>query len=103
MTAVDFIRAAVSAEHKIHRVFFYGDGVLNSANNTPSATQKEWQKLSQTLQLELAICVTAATKRNLISRENPTSHSLIANRFTVSGLGQLADLAMHCDRVITFR
>ncbi len=103
MTATRFIRAAISAGHNIHRVFFYGDGVLNSAINSPSTTQSDWQQLNHAHQIELAICVTAATKRNLISTQHPKSHNLIAEHFIVSGLGQLADLAMHCDRVITFR
>ncbi len=102
-TAIAFIHALATAGHKTQRVFFYSDGVLNAANDRPSATQKKWQDLSVDLKIELDVCITAATKRGLISTDNSTSHNLIADQFEVSGLGQMADLAMHCDRVITFR
>ncbi len=102
-TAVNFIHALTAAGHKTHRVFFYSDGVLIAANNAPTTTQKEWQQLSQNLKIELVVCITAATKRGLIPTDTPKSHHLIAEQFEVSGLGQMADLAMHCDRIITFR
>lgn len=102
-TAINFINAAALAGHSTYRVFFYGNGVFNASIDRPSATQVNWQELSKTLQIELVICVTAAIKRNLIPAKSPKSQTLIAEHFTVSGLGQLAELAMHCDRVITFR
>ena len=44
-TAYHFARAAISQEHEIYRVFFYGDGVLNA--NSLSISPQDETNLSQ--------------------------------------------------------
>jgi tRNA 2-thiouridine synthesizing protein D len=106
-SAALFVRAALEANHDIHRVFFYGEGVLNaktSPSNSQPATLELWQQLQLEYDLDLTVCVSAAKNRHMLA---PTGSDplddQVATGFTVSGLGQLADAAAYCDRLITFR
>jgi tRNA 2-thiouridine synthesizing protein D len=86
-TAYQFTKAALEKGHKIHRVFFYHDGVNNATKLTEPPQDdrnivQRWQKL-------------AALRRGL-KEEN------LAEGFRISGLGQLIESGIQADRLVTF-
>ena len=103
-SALDFAKSVLKQGHKLHRVFFYGHGVLNASNQS-SSLRTQWQSLQREYQLDLVICVASAHKHKLIDPTLPSNpqQQQLPKGFTLSGLGQLADAAAHCDRLITFR
>ena len=99
-TAFQFAKAALEKGHKIHRVFFYHDGVNNSTRLTEPPQDdrhivQRWQKLAADHKLDLVVCVAAALRRG-IKEEN------LAEGFRISGLGQLIETGIQADRLVTF-
>jgi tRNA 2-thiouridine synthesizing protein D len=99
-TAYQFAKAALEKGHKIHRVFFYHDGVNNSTRLTEPPQDdrhivQRWQKLAADHKLDLVVCVAAALRRG-IKDEN------LAEGFRISGLGQLIETGIQADRLVTF-
>jgi len=99
-TAYQFTKAALEKGHKIHRVFFYHDGVYNSTRLTEPPQDdrnivQRWQKLAADHKLDLVVCVAAALRRG-IKDEN------LAEGFRISGLGQLVESGIQADRLVTF-
>ena len=99
-TAYQFAKAALEKGHKIHRVFFYHDGVNNSTRLTEPPQDdrhivQRWQKLAADHKLDLVVCVAAALRRG-IKEEN------LAEGFRISGLGQLIETGIQADRLVTF-
>ncbi len=99
-TAFQFAKAALEKGHKIHRVFFYHDGVNNSTRLTEPPQDdrhivQRWQKLAADHKLDLVVCVAAALRRG-IKEEN------LAEGFRISGLGQLIESGIQADRLVTF-
>jgi len=110
-SAYQFAVAVLNQGHKLHRVFFYQDGVHN-ATNLATPTQDEfnlplaWQRLANDHNLDLVVCIAAALRRGLLdeseaARYGKPSHNL-ASEFTISGLGQLVEAAVISDRLISF-
>lgn len=110
-SAYQFALSALKQGHKVHRVFFYQDGVHNAtALAAPPQDefdlQKAWQLLTETYNLDLVVCIAAALRRGILDsneakRYNKPAHNL-ANDFTLSGLGQLVEAAAASDRLISF-
>jgi tRNA 2-thiouridine synthesizing protein D len=99
-TAYQFAKAALEKGHKIHRVFFYHDGVNNSTRLTEPPQDdrhivQRWQKLAADHKLDLVVCVAAALRRG-IKEDN------LAEGFRISGLGQLIESGIQADRLVTF-
>jgi len=99
-TAYQFAKAALEKGHKVHRVFFYHDGVNNSTRLTEPPQDdrhivQRWQKLAKDHKLDLVVCVAAALRRG-IKEEN------LAEGFRISGLGQLIETGIQADRLVTF-
>jgi len=99
-TAFQFAKAALEKGHKIHRVFFYHDGVNNSTRLTEPPQDdrhivQRWQKLAADHKIDLVVCVAAALRRG-IKEEN------LAEGFRISGLGQLIETGIQADRLVTF-
>jgi tRNA 2-thiouridine synthesizing protein D len=99
-TAYQFTKAALEKGHKIHRVFFYHDGVNNSTRLTEPPQDdrhivQRWQKLAADHKVDLVVCVAAALRRG-IKEEN------LAEGFRISGLGQLIESGIQADRLVTF-
>ena len=99
-TAYQFVKAALEKGHKIHRVFFYHDGVNNSTRLTEPPQDdrhivQRWQKLAADHKIDLVVCVAAALRRG-IKEEN------LAEGFRISGLGQLIESGIQADRLVTF-
>jgi tRNA 2-thiouridine synthesizing protein D len=99
-TAYQFAKAALEKGHKIHRIFFYHDGVNNSTRLTEPPQDdrhivQRWQKLAADHKVDLVVCVAAALRRG-IKEEN------LAEGFRISGLGQLIETGIQADRLVTF-
>jgi len=99
-TAFLFTKAAVENGHTVSRIFFYHDGVNNSTSLTePPQDDRNivdrWSKIAEEHKIDLVVCVAAALRRG-IRNEN------LAKGFRISGLGQLIEAGIQCDRLITF-
>lgn len=110
-SALQFCQAALDAGHSIGRVFFYSDGVYNANEllSPPSDevnTQQRWQQLAQAHQLDLVVCIAAAVRRGVLNAEEAArydkANTNLSPPFQVSGLGQLVEAAVECDRCISF-
>ncbi len=89
-SAYQFCKAALAAGHKIHRVFFYHDGVDNATRLTEPPQDdrnvvNRWSKLGQEHALDLVVCVAAALRRGI-------KDEMLAPGFRISGLGQLIEI-----------
>jgi len=110
-TALRFARAAIAAGHSIYRVFLYHDGVnCGNALITPPQDEnnipEQWAELAKTHDIDLVVCVASALRRGILDqteadRYEKANHNL-AEGFEISGLGQLVEATIVCDRVITF-
>ena len=87
-----FAKAAIEEGHTIFRVFFYHDGVNNGTRlATPPQDDRHipnrWSELAKENNIDLVLCVAADN---------------IAEKFRISGLGQLIEAGIQADRMITF-
>jgi tRNA 2-thiouridine synthesizing protein D len=110
-SAYQFTRAALEKGHEVMRVFFYHDGVNNGTRlTTPPQDdrhiQKRWSALAEEHGVDLVVCVAAAQRRGIVdadeARRNGKDADNIAPGFRISGLGQLIEAAIECDRMVTF-
>lgn len=95
-----FAKAALAKGHEVWRVFFYHDGVNNASKLTEPPQDdrnivSRWSKLNEEHGVDLVVCVAAALRRG-IKEEN------LAQGFRISGLGQLVEAGIKCDRLVTF-
>lgn len=100
-SAYQFAKAALAGGHEIARVFFYQDGVLNATKlMDPQADDRhitrQWSTLGTENNVEFIVCVAAAKRRGIVE-------DVVAEGFTIGGLGMLTDLAIEADRLVTFR
>lgn len=98
-SAYNFIVAALEKDHEITGVFFYNDGVINSTKlmDPPQDDRhigKRWTELGEK-GIDLIVCIAAAKRRGI-------NKDVIAPNFRIAGLGQLVDMAIKSDRLITF-
>jgi len=110
-SAYQFAQALLQAGHKLHRIFFYQDGVHNASSlcSPPQDEQNlaaNWQALAQRHQVDMVVCVAAALRRGVLNKEEAerykkNTHNL-AEPFTIGGLGQLVEAAVVSDRLVTF-
>ncbi len=99
-SAYQFACAATALGHEVVRVFFYHDGVNNSSNLTEPPQDdrhvvNRWSELASKHNVDLVVCVAAALRRGM-------KKELLAAGFQISGLGQLVDAGVKCDRLVTF-
>lgn len=110
-SAYQFALSVLNQGHKVHRVFFYQDGVQN-ATNLAAPPQDEfdlqhaWQNLAKEHNLDLVVCIAAALRRGILDsteskRYDKPAHNL-AHEFSLSGLGQLVEAAAISDRLVSF-
>ena len=95
-----FCKAAIEKGHEVSRVFFYHDGVNNASKLTEPPQDdrnvvSRWSKLAEEHGVDLVVCVAAALRRG-IREEN------LAAGFRISGLGQLVEVGIEADRLVTF-
>lgn len=99
-SAYNFIQAALKKGHEIAGVFLYHDGV-NNVNNLmdPPADDRHisnrWSELGEKNGIDIVVCIAAAKRRGI-------AESNLAKGARISGLGQLNELALNADRLITF-
>jgi tRNA 2-thiouridine synthesizing protein D len=98
-SAWNFTVAAMSKGHEIAGVFFYNDGVLN-ANKLmePPADDrnivKRWSELGAK-GVDIVVCIAAGKRRGIVDAN-------LAANIRISGLGQLVEMTLNADRMITF-
>ncbi len=110
-SAYQFAVATLNQGHRLHRVFFYQDGIHNSTSLAAPPQdefnlQQAWQQLAKEHDLDLVVCIAAALRRGVLNeseakRYDKTSHNL-AEGFNISGLGQLVEAAVISDKLINF-
>jgi tRNA 2-thiouridine synthesizing protein D len=99
--ALRFARAALEAGHEIPLVFFYHDGVYAADGDRPSTQQSAWQSLVDQHRIPLAVCIGAASRRELVEESAPDG-GRICQGFDVVGLGQYIGALIESDRLVTF-
>ena len=110
-SAYQFTKAALAKGHEIFRVFFYHDGVNNATRlavprqDDRNITQ-QWTELQKEHNLDLVVCIAAAQRRGLMDEDEAKRQGKdatnIAEGFRISGLGQLIEAGIECDRLVTF-
>ncbi|KHT28854.1 sulfurtransferase complex subunit TusD [Pectobacterium carotovorum] len=110
-SALQFAQALLAEGHRLKSVFFYREGVLNANQLTSPANDefdlvRAWQKLGETHQVALNVCVAAALRRGVTDAQQAAQLNLAGANlqpgFVLSGLGELAQSVLTCDRVIQF-
>jgi len=106
-----FAKAAIEEGHTIFRVFFDPDGVNNGTRlATPPQDDRHipnrWSELAKENNIDLVLCVAAAQRRGMVDpdemKRNNKDADNIAEKFRISGLGQLIEAGIQADRMITF-
>jgi len=95
----------------VARVFFYHDGVnVSSRLSVPPQDerhiQQQWSALAKEHGLDLVVCIAAAQRRGLLDENEAKRQGKDANNiaegFRISGLGQLIEMGIQTDRLVTF-
>lgn len=110
-TAYNFVRSALARGHEVARVFFYHDGVNVSTRlavppQDERNIQKNWSALALEHGIDLVVCIAAAQRRGLLDENEAKRQGKdadnIAEGFRISGLGQLIEMGIQTDRLVTF-
>ena len=110
-SAYQFTRAALDSGHEVMRVFFYHDGVNNGTRlTTPPQDDRHitdrWSAMAKEHDLDLVVCVAAAQRRGIVDadeeKRNGKDANNIADGFRISGLGQLIEMGIQADRIVSF-
>ncbi len=109
-TAYRFASAVLREGHEVYRVFFYFDGIYNAlgCSGPPDDEKnlvKRWSCLALEQNIDLVICVSAATRRGLMQSDRIGGcplQSIIAAGFRISGLGQWVEAGIEADRLLVF-
>jgi len=110
-TAFNFTKAALDKGHEIVRIFFYHDGVNNGTRlTTPPQDDRHivnrWSELAKQHDLDMVVCVAAAQRRGIVDADEMKRQGKDANNiaagFHISGLGQLIDMGIKADRLMSF-
>ncbi len=98
-SAYNFIVAAMELGHEIKGVFFYNEGVCNTCGTMePPRDERNIRNLLLGLDekgIRLIACVAAGKRRGLVAQT-------VSSAAEISGLGQLLELCIESDRLITF-
>lgn len=110
-SAYHFARAALEKGHAVPRVFFYHDGVnvatrLSVPPQDERHIQKNWTALAQEHDIDMVVCIAAAQRRGILdaneARRQGKDAANLAEGFRISGLGQLIEMGIDCDRLVMF-
>ncbi|ERS89995.1 MULTISPECIES: sulfurtransferase complex subunit TusD [unclassified Halomonas] len=110
-SALRFARALLARGHTLEGVFFYHDGVHNAARLAAPPQDEPhlvdgWAALGEAHGVPLQVCIAAALRRGLLDEREARRHgkqsASVEAPFELTGLGQLVDLGLRCDRLITF-
>ncbi|GMT42883.1 MAG: sulfurtransferase TusD [bacterium] len=99
-SAYNFTMAAIKKGHEITGVFFYNDGVHNATGfSEPPRDDRHipnrWSEMAEKHGVDIIVCI-AAAKRRGIKGDN------LIKGTRISGLGQLTEIGINSDRLITF-
>jgi tRNA 2-thiouridine synthesizing protein D len=106
-----FAKATVAKGHEVFRVFFYHDGVNNGSRLTVPPTDdrhivNRWAALGQEHNIDLVVCIAAAQRRGMLDANEAKRQGKDADNihpaFRISGLGQLVEAGIQCDRLVVF-
>jgi tRNA 2-thiouridine synthesizing protein D len=109
--AYRFACELVARGHTLYRVFFFGDGVLNStrlgcATGNDADLPRLWQSLAEEHGVDLVSCVSSALRRGIVDAQQAERYGLdgasLRAGFELSGLGQLVEACIRSDRVVDF-
>ena len=103
-TAYQFIQAARKRGHEVFAIFLYHDGVYNITKyseppNDDRHVAKRWSELGAE-GVKVYACIAAAKRRGITNSQ--VDEELIMENTEITGLGQLADMAIEADRLVTF-
>ncbi|MCP4316742.1 MAG: sulfurtransferase complex subunit TusD [Hyphomicrobiales bacterium] len=110
-SAFNFVKAAIANGHEVPRIFFYHDGVnvgtrLSVPPQDERNIQKQWTEIADENCIDLVICIAAAQRRGMLDENEANRQGKDANNiaegFRISGLGQLIEMGIQSDRLITF-
>lgn len=110
-SAYKFVTAAIAAGHEVPRVFFYHDGVnvasrLSVPPQDERHIQQNWSALAKEHNVDLVVCIAAAQRRGMLDANEAERQGKDANNiaegFRISGLGQLIEMGIQTDRLVTF-
>ncbi|AGA32548.1 tRNA 5-methylaminomethyl-2-thiouridine synthase TusD [Thioalkalivibrio nitratireducens DSM 14787] len=110
-TAYQFAKAALDKGHEVFRVFFYHDGVNNGTRfGVPPQDDRNittrWTEMAEQHGVDMVICIAAAQRRGLLdegeAKRQGKDGDNIAPGFRISGLGQLIEAGIQCDRLVVF-
>lgn len=98
-SAYHFVRAALNKGHEITGIFFYNDGVYNAISTMEPPTDdrhigKRWSEIGAK-GVDIVICIAAGKRRGIVDSD-------IMPNMRISGLGQLIDMTLNSDRMISF-
>ena len=110
-SALRFARAAVESGHRIHRAFFYNDGVyIANAFASPPRDETDvaaqWVEFARTHDIDLTVCVAASLRRGIVDENEAEQYELgganLREGFEIVGLGQMVEGMLEGDRTVTF-
>ncbi len=110
-TAYHFVKSALAKGHEVPRVFFYHDGVnvatrLSVPPQDERHIQNNWTALAKEHGVDLVVCIAAAQRRGMLDQNEAKRQGKdadnIAEGFRISGLGQLIEMGIQTDRLVTF-
>ena len=110
-SAYHFVKSAIAQGHEVPRVFFYHDGVNVSSRLTVPPQderhiQNNWSALAKDHGVDLVVCIAAAQRRGILDENEANRQGKDANNiaegFRISGLGQLIEMGIQTDRLVTF-
>jgi tRNA 2-thiouridine synthesizing protein D len=98
-SAYNFIKAALARGHEIVGIFFYQDGVINATKlmDIPQDDRhisKRWSELGAQ-GINIVVCIASGKRRGIIN-------DIAIPNVRISGLGQLTEIIIQADRLITF-
>ncbi|NTW57275.1 MAG: sulfurtransferase complex subunit TusD [Chlorobiaceae bacterium] len=99
-TAYKFAEAAIRKGHTVEAVFLYNDGVINATRlmDPPRDDRniaERWSELNRRHGVEILACIAASKRRGI-------SEDIMIKGSAICGLGALTELAVRCDRILTF-
>lgn len=106
-----FANAAVQQGHKVNAIFCYQAGTeyANKLRLIPADEPDAGKQLiafSQTHEIPLQVCISAANRRGVVSQQDAQDNGLDSDNlnpaFQLVGLGELAQHLQQSDRVIQF-
>jgi len=98
-TAYQFAKAALKRGHQVTDVFLYNDGVLNVTKlmDPPQDDRhiaNRWSELGGE-GVRILACIAASKRRGI-------DDGILVENSEITGLGQLTDIAIEVDRLVTF-